>query len=93
MAQVAEWLHDHEVDKTLIEAANVWLYYYMELDPEHPQKLWMPHSKLEDLAAGTVVVWDIHYSDRVGYTLEALSNGQQWELLKDFDRAKVFLRK
>lgn len=69
-----------------ISATNVWFYYWYPLTTPFTEGRWRKtlwiQNRLDKLKENDLVIWDNHYSDRFGHTLEALQNRTKWEEVK-----------
>ena len=94
--KAAEWINGHYTTSPNIIATHVWVYYFMSLPL--PQDAHWPNVTPQNakmIQAGSLFVWDKHYSERQGWKLDILDNPQNgWELKKDFDKVvRIYLKK
>ena len=92
MRDAARWLRVHAPIDPEIISTHAWFQYFYEL-PFRSR-----HTGLRDggrnVGAGTIMVWDIHYSNRWGYRLEDLMNPRNgWEHLATFRGKAAIFRK
>ncbi len=63
----AGWLKAHQVDKATVMASHAWFFYeYFYDDAWTTKQGWALKLDLGTLPAGTVLVWDAHYSSESG---------------------------
>lgn len=84
LQQASGWLKERGLSSRSTVATNVNFYYLCPLLVE-PQSRWDYPPRLADLAVGTIVVWDRHYSNRWGLSLTELSESRNnWRKLASF---------
>jgi len=92
MKEAAAWLRERNLDPPRLLSTHAWFQYFYDLP--FPRR----HPGLVDggrgLPAGTIMVWDRHYSNRWGYHIDELvdpANG--WKRLEAFrNRAAIFVK-
>ena len=94
LKQAADWLRSSNLVASKVVSTHVWFFYFYDLDLE-PNKLWALPPDLDELPAGSIVVWDRHYSNRWGLSYDELSDPpNNWVKLKSFgDNFAVVFRK
>ncbi|MCB0020754.1 MAG: hypothetical protein KDE09_23330, partial [Anaerolineales bacterium] len=66
LQNATNWLSESDLDQTSVIASHVWFEYFYDGDSSG---LTTPAA---DLQPGTIVVWDQHYSERVGLVYDDL---------------------
>jgi len=92
MKEAAAWLRERDLDPPKLLSTHAWFQYFYDLP--FPRR----HAGLVDggrgLPAGTIMVWDRHYSNRWGYHMDDLEDpANGWKRLETFrNRAAIFVK-
>lgn len=95
MRAVAAWLDAREVPPERVYTTHAWLNTFYEVPFRPIVSDRTTATPLGDIPAGSYLVWDEHYSDRLGWPIEYLSDpGQGWARLTSFgdNLAVVFVK-
>jgi hypothetical protein len=79
-----DWIRQNNLTDHRILSTHVYVYYYLPLRVPLKPYLWQDPD-IADAQAGTVAVWDSHYSEITGLPAASLSPANGWELLRQFD--------
>ncbi|MGE0407311.1 MAG: hypothetical protein AB7O65_13530, partial [Candidatus Korobacteraceae bacterium] len=77
--EVAAWLRDAGLASQNLVSTHPWIYYY--LPRQVPDMLWSRHPLPAAFPAGTILLWDTHYSEIFGWRREELEASAEWELV------------
>ncbi|MBN3038565.1 MAG: hypothetical protein JW869_04020 [Candidatus Omnitrophica bacterium] len=81
MRQVAQLIRDRGLSENKVVSTHAWFFYFYDLQWK-PGELWNKPPALDKLGPGTIVVWDSHYSNRCGLSIDVLSDpANNWKLL------------
>lgn len=88
------WIAQNQPQAQPIYATHVWFYYFQKLPLPAPNKLWWSVPKPETMHSGTLVVWDQHYSERMGWPTQQFADQTQWQQLHTIaDRVIIYQRR
>jgi hypothetical protein len=91
MKAAASWLRDHRVQAPTLMSTHAWFQYFYDLPFDTRSGL---VDGGRDMPAGTIFVWDRHYSNVRGYPLSVLSDpANGWTRLVVFDGFAAIFRK
>jgi hypothetical protein len=65
LLHASDWLRAQGLDRGPVISTHVWFWHFMNFHVA-PGRMPTAPPRLEDLPPGAVIVWDSHYSDRVG---------------------------
>jgi len=86
-----EWIRKQGLEKNGIISTHVYFYH---LFPKKvpPKTIWEKFPTLSTMPAGTLFLWDNHYSDEWGFKYsDFISNITTWELLQEFEKKTVVI--
>jgi hypothetical protein len=81
--KAAEWVRAEGLSTNKLISTHVYFYHFLPLNVP-ANTLWSEFPPLEELPAGTVLIWDSHYSDRWGLNYTYLSQDPSWLRIADF---------
>lgn len=88
----ASWLRDNRVQFPVILSTHTWFQYFYALPPRIRSPRLVDGGR--NLPAGTIFVWDRHYSNRGGYSLALLDDpANGWTRLAVFDGFAAIFRR
>jgi len=87
MKQVADWYVSNADKNAAVLQSHIWFSYFTDLSPYNEER--MPVLKMENLEkaeAGSIIIWDSHYSHRLRYKvpLKYLEGNPQYKPLNSF---------
>lgn len=88
--EAAKWIRENRPDVSRVVSTHTWFHYFYDL-PWPEGRGVGSQTPLNELYSGDLVVWDAHYSDRLGFTKEQLTEGDQWEELVSFQNNLVMI--
>jgi hypothetical protein len=89
MREAASWLREQGFRAEQIHSTHVWFYHYFPLEAT-PAKFWSHPPNIDRLPAGSVVVWDAHYSEPWGLRRETLTApASGWTMIRSYEGARV----
>jgi hypothetical protein len=89
MRDAASWIRGLGYPADQISSTHVWFYHYFPL-PVRPGRTWSRPPNPDALPAGSIVVWDAHYSEPWGLRRLALeAPGSHWTKLREYEGARV----
>lgn len=77
--KASNWIQRHNLADRYLASTNVYFYYFlpMRIDAE---TLWEEFPPLDEMPAGSIVVWDGYYSDRWGLDKSYMMAQDNWKL-------------
>ncbi len=91
MKKAVQWIHNENLDKNDIISTHVYLYYFL---PKRVPTvtLWEKFGPLQNMAPGTIVIWDVHYSDRWNLNYDHLTDKKnKWKKMNEFGDGTVVI--
>ncbi len=91
LKKATAWIRQEGLQNNPIVSTHVYTYHFLPLHVPSVT-LWEKFPPLDEMSSGTIVIWDVHYSDRWGVDLEYLtSHGNEWQRLIDFEEETVIV--
>ncbi|XSG75147.1 hypothetical protein ACP8Y2_23550 [Herpetosiphon llansteffanensis] len=91
--EAQRWIAQNQPQAQPVYATHVWFYYFQKLPLQAPNKLWWSVPKLETMQSGTLVVWDQHYSARMGWPADGFRDQNQWQQLHSIPDRMIIYQK
>lgn len=82
--QAVNWLDSNNIDRDGVIATHIWFNYFYDFLEQREN---LPTN---ELPPGTIIVWDIHYSERNGFVYDQLVNSNGcWSKLESFGEGET----
>jgi len=90
LSAAANWIREQRPQYEQIYSTHPWFYNALPL--ELPGlSLWAKTPPLETLSAGTIIVWDQHFSNDFGAPLAVLQTSDDWAQIASFENEAVII--